>query len=248
MNRTVLAGLMLLMIIATGVTLGAEPQALSSLPDHLELRYSVRYGAIPVGFSTRTLHRQADDTYRYTLRTWPAGLARMFTHIEWIEEGQFRVDRDQVLPLEYLKYRVGAEDPRREQATFNWDKDRIVYANGGSDSLPAGTQDGNTVIFELMLHPPTTPDSREMHITTGSKLIVYDYRYVRRETINTVLGRLNTLVVRWTERTRKKDRNVFTAWLATDRFNIPVKIVAQQGDQTGTMLIQSASGIPSSSR
>lgn len=242
-NKFAPAGIFLVVITVAAATPGAEPAPISSLPAHMELRYRVNYGAIPVGFSTRTLERQNDDSYHYRLRTWPTGIARIFTHIEWIEEGQFRVDHDQVLPLKYLKYRVGAQTPRREEASFEWDKGRIVYATGGSDSLPAGTQDGNTVIFEMMLHPPTDSDRHEVHITTGKKLIVYDYRFVRRENLDTPLGKFDTLVVRWTERTRNKSGDVFTAWLALDKLNIPVKIVAQQDGQTGTMLIESASGV-----
>ncbi|MHB8454611.1 MAG: DUF3108 domain-containing protein [Acidiferrobacterales bacterium] len=236
------AGIFLAMAV-TGMWLGIRPASAGTLPDNMKLAYSVHYGAIPVGTSTRTLHRQTDGTYRYTLHLRPAGVARMFTHIEWYEKGHFRVVNDQVLPLEYLKYRTGAADPRREQAKFEWDKGRIVYSKGGSDPLPPGAQDGNSIIFELMLHPPVTPESHEVRITTGTKLITYDYRYLRRETIQTALGKLDTIVVHWAERSGKKPGDVFTAWLATDKHDVPVKIVAKQGDRTGTMLIQSASGI-----
>ncbi len=232
-----------LAIALTAMWLGIRPASAGTLPDDLKLTYSVHYGAMSVGTSTRTLHRQTDGTYRYTLQLRPAGVARLFTHIEWYEEGHFRIVNNQVLPLEYLKYRTGAPDPRREQAKFEWDKGRIVYSKGGSDILLPGTQDGNSIIFELMLRPPATPGSHEVRITTGTKLITYDYRYLRRETIQTALGKLNTIVVHWAERSGNKPGDVVTAWLAADKHDIPVKIVAKQDNRTGTMLIEAASGI-----
>jgi len=242
MNKVLLSGIFLATVSVAGVSPAAAPGNAASLPANMKLTYSVHYGTIPVGISTRTLSRQPNGTYRYTLRSSPTGVARMFTHIEWLEQGHFRVVDGQVLPLVYLKYRVGTDNPRREQATFEWDKTRIVYANGSSDTLPPGTQDGNSLIFELMLHPPTASDPGKIHITTGTKLIVYDYKYLRRETIDTALGRLKTLVIGWAEQTSGKSGSLFTAWLAIDRHNIPVKIVARQDGKTATMLIQSASG------
>ncbi len=238
LTRTLLAAL----TVMAGGALAQAPHT-APFPDHMVLSYRVYYGPIPVGISTRTLDRRPDNTYHYTLHSFPTGAARLFTHLQWFEQGRFRVANDQVYPLEYLKYRVGSPDAQRKEAKFDWDKSRIFYADQRSEVLPAGTQDENTVIFELMLHPPSTAAFRELHITTGSQIIIYRYKYLRNETLDSALGRLRTIVVYWAEKTRHGHGKRFTAWLARDRHNIPIRIVAQEHGQTASMQIRYATGI-----
>lgn len=230
-----------LMLVAFGAL--AQGPRTAPFPNHMVLSYEVYYGPIPVGISTRTLERGSDDTYRYTLHSFPTGAARLFTRLQWFEQGRFRVVDDQVYPLEYLKYRTGSRDERRKEALFDWKRARITYADHRSGVLPAGTQDENTVIFQLMLHPPSTPEFRELHITTGSQIILYKYRLLRTETLNSALGRVRTTVVYWVEQTRHGQGKQFTAWLARDQHNIPVRIVAKDDGQTASMLIRYATGI-----
>ncbi len=233
----------LLMVVALGVVAGGRGLHTAPFPDHMVLSYQVYYGPIPVGISTRTLDRRPDGTYRYTLHSYPTGALRLFTHLQWFEQGLFRVVDDQVRPLEYLKYRTGSRDKRRKDATFDWQHARIIYADHSSEPLPPGTQDENTVIFQLMLHPPTSTAFQLLHITTGSQIIVYKYRYVREETLDSVLGRLRTTVVYWAEQTRHGHGKRFTAWLARDRHNIPVRIVATDDGQSASMVIRYVSGV-----
>ena len=230
------------LLLATFSVLAQAPRA-APFPNHMVLNYEVYYGPIPIGISVRTLDRDSDGTYRYTLHSFPTGVARLLTRFQWFEQGRFRVVNDQVYPLEYLKYRVGSPDARRKEAKFDWDKARIVYADHRSEALPTGTQDENTVIFELMLHPPSTSAFRELHITTGSQIIIYKYKYLRTETLDSALGRLRTTVVYWAEQTRHGHGKEFTAWLAQDRHNIPIKIVAHDDGQTASMRIRYATGI-----
>ena len=243
MNASTLARLLLAAFTVVAVNATAQVPRAAPFPDHMVLSYRVYYGPIPIGISTRTLDRRADNTYHYTLHSFPTGAARLFTHLQWFEQGRFRVVHDQVYPLEYLKYRVGSPDARRKEAKFDWDKARIVYADHRSEALPTGTQDENTVIFELMLHPPSTSAFRELHITTGSQIIIYRYKYLRTETLDSALGRLRTTVVYWAEQARHGHGKKFTAWLARDRHNIPIKIVAQDDGQTASMQIRYATGI-----
>ncbi len=230
------------LLLATFSVLAQAPRA-APFPNHMVLNYEVYYGPIPIGISVRTLDRDSDGTYRYTLHSFPTGVARLLTRFQWFEQGRFRVVNDQVYPLEYLKYRTGARDQRRKEAWFDWTRSRIRYADQRSEALPPGTQDENTVIFELMLHPPSTRRLRELPITTGSQIILYKYRYLRTETVDSALGRLRTTVVYWVEQTRHGPGKEFTAWLAPARHNIPIRIVAKDGGDTASMLIRSASGI-----
>lgn len=215
----------------------------AGLPDQLALNYSLRYGSLTVGASTRTLKRQEDGSYRHALHTVPLGMARMFTSAEWYEEGHFRVVDNQVQPLNYLKYRVGAKKPRRNSAQFDWDKGRIHYSTGMDLPLPAGSQDQGSLLFSLMLNPPTGTKTHTLPLSSAKKLARYDYRYLRSEEVETPAGRFNAIVIQWVPHPPSDETERVTAWLASDKNHIPVKLVTQENNKTATMLLQSLKGL-----
>ena len=55
--------------------------AATGLPDNLELVYTLKYGNLTAGNSTRSLERQGDGSYRYTIHTIPTGMARTVTRV-----------------------------------------------------------------------------------------------------------------------------------------------------------------------
>ena len=122
--------------------------AATGLPDKLEMVYTLKYGSLAAGNSTRSLERQSDGSYRYTIHTLPTGIARTFTRVEWFEEGTFRVVKNQVRPLSYLKYRKGSSKDHRHSTTVNWDQGQILYSSGATVSLPQHYQDQGSLVFD----------------------------------------------------------------------------------------------------
>jgi hypothetical protein len=216
----------------------------AGLPAHMEFHYRLLYGDAMIGETHRTLDKQADGSYRHQLHSIPRGLARMFTSVEWFEEGVFRLTDGQVQPLSFLMYRVGASKPHRHSAEFDWEKKQVRYSNGNVVPLPPNCQDQGSVVFYLMLNAAAVEQSRELYISGGKRITTYHYRYLRTEELETVLGRVKTRVVEWSPQEKTRDGGeIFTAWLAVDKGNIPVKIVTQDQSKTATMLLDSAQGL-----
>ncbi len=232
--------LLILLVVAAGLLAGP---ACADLPDKLVLNYSLLYGNLTVGSSTRSLERQADGSYRHALHTTPKGMARMFTKVEWFEEGRFRIANNQVQPLSYLKYRVGASKSHRHSAEFDWEKQQIHYGNGNNQPLPPATQDQGSLLFALMLNPPTGTQTHSVNLSSGKKHAAYDYRYVRSEDVDTPAGRFKSIVVQWSPQSPSDESERVTAWLASDKNYIPVKLVTQEGNKTATMLLHSQKGL-----
>lgn len=232
----------LLTLLALAGAMLAAP-ASAGLPDKLELNYSLLYGNLTAGASTRTLERQADGSYRHALHTTPKGMARMFTKVQWFEEGRFHIVENQVRPLSYLQYRVGASKSHRHSVEFDWGKQQIRYSNGNNLPLPPATQDQSSLLFALMLNPPTDTQTHSVNLSSGKKLTAYDYRYVRSEDVDTPAGRFKSIVVQWSPHAPSDDSERVTAWLASDKNHIPVKVVTQDGNKTATMLLQSQKGL-----
>jgi Protein of unknown function (DUF3108) len=217
----------------------AEPPA---LPASLELNYSLHYGDMTVGRVVKTLTREADGSYRHHSRSRPAGPARIFTSVEWFEEGQFEVVQGKLRPLSFLEYRVGADKPHRHSASFDWKAQKIFYKDWPTIPLPPGTQDQGSILFALMLNPPGPGTQQTIHISSGKKLRVYRYAYKGTETLKTTLGASTKTIV--IERPPlDKDGESFRIWLATERTNLPVRITTEKRGQETTLELESVKGL-----
>lgn len=230
----------LAMLAAAGCLLAAVSAPAGELPDRLELTYSLRYGSLTVGTSTRTLEHRADGTYRHALHTTPKGMARLLTQVEWFEEGTFRIEQDRLQPLTFLKYRVGASKSHRHSATFDWKTMQIHYSHGPVVPLPPDTQDQGSLFYAFMLHPPTPGSEQTIHISGGKKLNRYRYAETGSETLKTVLGTLPTRIIE--RRVLKKDDEEFRIWLAPTRDNLPVRIQTIKRGEPTTLELESMSG------
>ena len=231
--------------IAVALLLGATAlvptqAAAPALPASLELKYVLRYGELEVGHVTKTLKREADGRYRHHSQSRPLGAAKVFTSVEWFEEGQFEVVRGAVRPLSFLEYRVGADKPHRHSARFDWKTKQIVYALG-TVPLPPGTQDHGSLLYAFMLNPPAAGGGQTIHVSSGKKLRVYQYAEAGSEILNTALGSLKTTVI---ERPpQDQDGEGFRIWLAPARGNLPVRISTRKRGQETTLELESVSGL-----
>ena len=233
------ATLLLLSATALVPARAAEPPA---LPASLELRYVLRYSDLTVGRVTKTLTRTADGRYSHRSHSVPSGTAKVFTSVQWFEEGQFEVVQGKPRPLSFLEYRVGADKPHRHSARFDWKAKQIVYTTGVTLALPPGTQDQSSILFALMLSPPAAGGGGQaIHVSSGKKLRVYRYAHAGSETLKTALGTLKTTVI---ERPPlDKDGEGFRIWLAPARGNLPVRISTQKRGQETTLELESVKGL-----
>jgi hypothetical protein len=217
----------------------AAAHATEAFPDHLVIRYSVKYGAIPLGIVTKTLVREGTD-YRLTSDTKATGIGRLFTDDTVKEEGVFRVSDHRVQPLSYRQVRDGKKAYVRT-VKFDWQRGVVVFNNGREEKLPAGTQDSGTVLFALMLAPVNNDKPQEVHLTDGKGLSRYTYQRAGEKTLDTPIGKLNTILI---QRRRPDKKEVVSIYLATAKHNLPVKIVKERGGKpTTTLLIDSLQGL-----
>ncbi len=214
-------------------TLAATPAASETLPAPLELHYRLRYNGLTVGHVTKTLAREADGRYRHRSRSRPEGMARLFTTVEWYEEGRFEIVNGEVRPLEFLEYRVGADKPHRHGATFDWKNGKIHYSHGRSIALPDGAQDQGSLIFSWMQKLPGKDKPLTLHLSGGKKLKSYRYAQVGTETLRTALGNLHTVIIERPGEAGEKDAETLRVWLAPERGNLPVRIATvKRGEDT----------------
>lgn len=230
--------LLVLACLAGNPATGAEP----ALPTPLELKYVLRYGGLKVGHTIRTLVREPNGTYLHRSRAVPEGALRMFTTVEWFEEGRFEIAKGVVRPLSFLEYRVGAKKPHRHSATFDWKANVVRYAHGPVVALPPGSQDQGSILYALMLNPPPAGREQGLFVSTGKKLREYRYLEIGTESLKTVFGTLRTRIIERRPLATDQDRETFRVWLAPDRHNLPVRISTEKRGQNTTLELESVSG------
>ncbi len=220
----------------------ATADKVSALPAPLELKYVLSYGDLIVGHATKTLTREANGIYLQRSRSVPKGALRMFTTVEWFEEGRFEIVKGRIRPLSFLEYRVGADKPHRHSAAFDWKAKVVRYAHGPVIALPPGTQDQGSILYALMLNPPPASREQSIFVSTGKKLREYRYLEVGTENLKTIFGTVRTRIIERRPLATDKDRDTFRVWLAPDRHNLPVRISTEKRGQNTTLELESVGG------
>ncbi len=231
--------LLLVLACVAGYPAAAEEPA---LPTPLELKYVLRYGGLKVGHATRALAREPNGTFRHRSRSVPEGALRMFTTVEWFEEGRFEIVKGRIRPLSFVEYRVGADKPHRHSAAFDWKANVVRYAHGPVIALPPGTQDQGSILYALMLNPPPASREQSIFVSTGKKLREYRYLEVGTENLKTIFGTVRTRIIERRPLATDKDRDTFRVWLAPDRHNLPVRISTEKRGQDTTLELESVGG------
>jgi len=228
------------------------------LPEKLELEYSLTRGGIGVGNVSRTLQRRADGSYVHTMWTRPTGLARLLAQTEWREEGELTVQGTEVLPRRFSETRTGDKRAYERRVTFDRTKSLLLFGNAASQPLPHDIQDQSSVIYALMLNPLVQAGARILPITDGKDVEMYHFIYQGKESLPTLFGAREVIVVRRVsqkqfERERrcraqtKPDANCkkpddFTLWLLPEKCHVPVKLERRRKDETTTMTLREARG------
>lgn len=218
--------------LLTAVLLSASAAAgAGGLPDGLNLRYTLQYGAASIGETERVLERRG-PVYRVTSRTRPRGLGRLLGVERLDEAGEFTVAAGLPRPRYYHQAQYGKR-PYVREARFDWRAGRLHYADGRTEVLPARTQDQGSEWFALMLAAGRGAFPLELTVTDGRRLSRYRYELSGEETLKGPLGPLHSLRI---QRTKIGGKGRVVLWLASGHGYLPVKIVKQRPGRPDTIL------------
>ncbi len=197
----------------------AEPGA----PQPFTAVYALEWHGLSVGDSTLTLGQIAPATYEYRSVNRARGLFHLAFPDPISERSVFTVVNGHVAPLSY------GEDDGRTRADqnvtlqFDWKTGRVRGMQDGKpvdQPLESGTQDPLSVQIELMRD--LAAGSRPTHFLLFDKDEAEQYRYTRErtESLDTPLGRLDTVVYR---SDRQGSDRVMRLWLAPSLGYMPIQ-------------------------
>jgi len=219
--------LSMLCLLATGGGTPAYARDCGSAPAPYSAGYSVDRNGDPDGSMTVTLERAGADAYRYS----------MDTRVKWgifnayIDEQSDLIFRDGiVMPVNFqLTQRVSIYK-RHELAEFDWVAMKATGEKKRDDfelDIVPGMQDKLSVYLLLAGSVCRGAYDIDAVVVSGPELKSYDYRFQAVETLDTLLGRVETVHIR---RGGPDDEKQTDLWHAEAAHFLPVKMVYRDGD------------------
>jgi hypothetical protein len=226
---------------APPTALSPEPPPVPDFPPSGQIRYDLLYGSqrFPVG---RTVQSWKIDGTRYQLasRSETTGIVDLFRsqHRTYLSRGELTPDglRPEIFLMS--RDRGGGRGIEEGRAQFHWTRGTVTLGNATSlheESLPAGSQDLVSFVYQLAIDPPPT-GRRQVSITNGTRLHTYVVEVLPEETIETPLGVLRTLPVR---QLRKAGAESVDVWLAVEHRHLPVRMrfYSRDGEPAGEQMV-----------
>ena len=198
--------------------------------------YEVFSHGSKIGQIDETYH-SSDDHYTLTSTTTPLGLLALFRPQKVFINSDGLVDEQGLHPLHFTQTREG--DPGKSvSAQFDWAEQQLTLINPAQSvtlSLPRGTQDRLSAMYQFMFISFAKRSSLDFAMTNGSKLDSYHYAVGARQKLSTPAGKLDSLYL---DSQAKPGENRTEIWLATQHHNLPCKMIITdaQGEQITQVL------------
>jgi len=202
----------------------AEPAPVRSLPRKGRITYTFLYGSARYDVGKAVQSWEVDSgSYRLASDAQTTGVVEFFRpqRMRYVSKG--KVTRQGLRPDSFLVSRTRRGQTEAAQARFDWNAGSLTYgvaAERTSVSLPAGTQDLMSFIYQLAVAPPE-PGRYRMPIATGSRFETYEIEVRAEEQVETPLGTLRALPVR---QQRRAGAESIEIWLAAEYRYLPVRI------------------------
>jgi hypothetical protein len=212
------------------------PAFARNVPATVSMSYTLSNGETMLGTGVETFKSDGKN-YSISSEAEGEGIYRLlFGSVKRISQGT--ITADGLKPDSFDDVRNGKS---YAQARFDWRSGKLALAYKGKQKtvpLANGAQDQLSFAYSFAFDDTIAP-TVDAHLTNGKKLSLYHYENLGKETIETPLGRLETVHLR---RKAEPGKSVSEIWLSPAHHNLPVK-VAITDDDDGSRFEQSVTSI-----
>ncbi|MBB3168956.1 DUF3108 domain-containing protein [Simiduia aestuariiviva] len=181
---------------------------LHALPKPFKAIYKTRLYGIKLT-ATRELKQLDDGQWflRFDIDSWVAGLKER-SRFDWNEQGH-------AITHHYEYHRTGLAPDRHVAVAFNWDTHRVVNKlnkeEDWSMSIPDGTLDKLNATMQIRADLINGRDKLVYKVADGGKLKTFRFAIDGEETIDTPVGKLDTVVVKRLRSNKKRETYTYFA-------------------------------------
>lgn len=220
----------LMLALSLLVAVGAR----ADMPRSFENEYSTRIFGIKVTV-THTLSdlEAGGQQLRFEADSWIGNIEEI-TRFDWTEDGTV------VQPNKYFYKRRGLGKDRDAELTFDWDKERVTNDVQGISwdmDISKNVQDKTSYQIQLQRDLIAGRDNLVYEIADGGELKRYRFEIVGEETLDTPLGKVETVKVM---RSRDDDDRVTYAWLAKDWDFLLIRLQQKEDGDSHSITINKA--------
>lgn len=226
------------------LTLITPAMAADSMPDlpnftALYTIHNLTLRTLNIGSFNARLTVTGKDRFHFETHTRPAGFMAWFYKDRIDEDSRWAWHAQNIRPLSYTYQRSGGNKERLVELTFDW-KRQIVENKVDGDRwrmpVPEGALDKLVVQVAMMLDLARGKQVMQYEIADGGKLKTYRFRVVGKESLNTPMGRFDTLKI---ERLRENNKRSTYIWCATALHNLPVRVDQREEDESQFSMVLS---------
>ncbi len=195
-----------------------------------ELTYELHAKGLVIGRTEVSLTTGEHSRYSYTSHTAATGLAALVHDDRIIEQSRFEMHDGTLKPLWYSYEREGKRKRRSVKVNFDWRRGLALNTAKGRTwkmTVLPQTLDKLNYILAVMADLGESRRRLRYSVADGGKLKVFTIQHLGTETIETLLGPTETVVL---QRTRKSGKRVTTLWCADAIGYAPIRIKHQETD------------------
>ena len=223
-------------ILSTSI-LTSYGHAQAVAPEPFTATFLAEYRGIEGGTLTFTFaHDAASNQYTYETRVNPSLLARFLVSPNAIERSVMTIDADGVHPQSW-KVDDGKSGSREDgDLQFDWANQHVRGTIKGKPvDLPtvAGLQDRISVQIAVMSALVRGVDPGTIAMVDDDHIKYYAYKKTRSETIDTKMGKIDTVVY---EGARENSNRVSRFWLAPSMGYAPIRAEQERKGKVETVM------------
>ncbi|NKB36771.1 MAG: DUF3108 domain-containing protein [Gammaproteobacteria bacterium] len=213
-------------------------------PNLFEAEYSILMKGAKIAKMNRKFTRTEDGIYQYYSETRTTGFISLFRKDHIIETSRWRFDDKKLTPIDYYYDHSGGKKSRKVKIAFDWQSNKITNSiDGSSWKMPTSPNVMDKLLYQLAIMYDLEAGKEELLYTVadGGKTKVYNFEILGDETIDTPIGKFETVKL---ERHKPNSRRKSTLWCAKNLGYLPIKVenIEKDGKVT-TALINSLQGL-----
>lgn len=238
----VLRKLLSLSVIACAV-LAAPAGVAAPFPAQFAADYTVSLNGQEMGVMARTVSREGAEDYLFRSELKATHGLYALLRVKVVESSRWRLAGEEVRAIEYQSTQTGPKR-RDSRARFDWDR-MLVHVTHKKQSTELKATAGmlDKLLYQLVLMRDLQSGRSPIRYTVvdGNKIRNYPVEIMGEEEIETPLGVLKTVKVRYQKPGSERST---TLWCAPSLGYLPVKLdhFEKDGERTSA-LIRSVSGL-----
>lgn len=220
----------LFIILLSGLMSGLSLFSIAAdLPARIDISYSMTASGLSAEVNDTLEIKQVNGVRNYaiTSEARATGLLALLQRGSIVRASQGVITDGGLQPLRFSDQR---DNKQYAVAIFDWTKKLLTLQHEGNEMqkpLPANSQDRVSLLYSFVFCPPTGK-TVELYETDGRGLSLFRYTVAGKETLDTPIGKLETIVL--VKQQEKDDLRGRKLWFATAHHLLPVRIVATEKD------------------